>query len=107
MVYFLSFQWVQEKYKDEGWAQHHDHLLEYDEPNAESPKQSISARVAEPADDDEKNWKVSIIGTSQVSCTILLHFIMPESLLYTITTLPHPISHTACVFAVVQKSSCG
>ena len=64
---FTSFQWVQEKYKDEGWAQHHEHLLEYDVPDAESPKPSISVKVAQPADDDEKNWKVSIIGKSQVS----------------------------------------
>ena len=59
---------MQEKYKAKGWADHHDHLLEYDEPSAQNPKPSISVRVAEPADDDEKNWKVSIIGTGQVSC---------------------------------------
>ena len=65
----LLFQWVKEEYKADGWARHHDHLLEYDEPNAENPKPSISVSVAEPADDDEKNWKVSIISTSEVSCT--------------------------------------
>ena len=100
---------MQEKYKDEGWAQHHDHLLEYDQPDTENAKPSISARVAEPADDDEKNWKVSIIGTSQVSCTILLDFVMFEFQLYTITctTFTLPTSHIACFFAPVQKSSCG
>ena len=60
---------MEEKYTAQGWAQHHDHLLEYDDPNAENPKPSISVSVAEAADDDEKNWKVSIIGTSEVSCT--------------------------------------
>ena len=63
----LFLQWVQEKYKAEGWAQHHDHLVEYDEPEEEKTKPSISVRVAAPDDDDEKNWKVSIIGTSPVS----------------------------------------
>ena len=51
----------------EGWSQHHQHLVEFDEPEAENAKPSIYVRVAEPADDDEKNWKVSIIGTSRVS----------------------------------------
>ena len=51
----------------EGWARHHQHLVEFDEPEAENAKPSIYVRVAEPADDDEKNWKVSIIGTSCVS----------------------------------------
>ena len=67
----LLVQWVQEKYMAEGWAQHHDHLVEFDEPEAEKVKPSIYVRVAEPADDDEKNWKVSIIGTSRVSCTTI------------------------------------
>ena len=60
----------------EGWVQHHDHLVEFDQPEAENAKPSIFVRVAEPADDDEKKWKVSIIGTSRVSCTAsLLNFI--------------------------------
>ena len=103
----LSFQWVQEEYKVDGWTRHHDHLLEYDEPDAENAKPTISARVAEPADGDEKNWKVSIIGTSQVSYTILPIFIKYEFLLCTITTMTFPISHPACVFVAVQKGSCG
>ena len=57
----------------EGWAQHHDHLVEFDEPEAENAKPSICVRVAEPADGDEKSWKVSIIGTSLVSCILAIY----------------------------------
>ena len=64
---------MKEKYKAEGWALHH-HLLEYDEPNAENPMPSILAKVAEPADDEEKNWKVFITGTSEVSCVFVAFY---------------------------------
>ena len=67
--FFLSVisQCVQEKYNSPGWVQHHEHLLEYDDCNADNPIPSISVRVTEPADDDEKNWKVSMISKSRVS----------------------------------------
>ena len=68
---------MQDKYIAEGWTQHHDHSVEFDEPEGENAKPSIDVEVAEPADDDEKNWKVSIISTSHVSCTArLLDFII-------------------------------
>ena len=66
-LFLLPSQWVCEKYEDAGWVQHHEHLLEYDECTSEKSKPSIAVRVAEPADDDERNWKVSIISTSRVS----------------------------------------
>ena len=44
-------------------------MLEYEETNAENPKPSISFEVAEPADNEEKDWKVTIISAVPVSCT--------------------------------------
>ena len=67
--FLLSCQWVFEKYENGGWVQHHEHLLEYDECTTDHSKPSITVRVAKPADDDERKWKVSIISTRRVSCT--------------------------------------
>ena len=50
------------------------HMLEFEETNAESPKPSMSVRVAEPADDKEKNWKVTIISAVFVSYTAVFSF---------------------------------
>ena len=107
MELFLSLlQWVQEKYKADSWMENHDHLLEYNEPDAENLEPYISVRVAEPADDDERNWKVSIIGTSEVSCTRVLDLIIFDFLLHIIAILTYLMSHTAFVFPTVQESTC-
>ena len=67
MILILIFQWVQDEYTSGGWTRHHTHMLEYEETGAEKPKPSISVRVAEPADHEEKNWKVTIISAVPVS----------------------------------------
>ena len=67
MFLSLTFQRVQDEYTDGGWTKHHSHMLEYEETNAKCPEPSISFRVAEPADDKEKNWKVTIISADSVS----------------------------------------
>ena len=64
-----SFQWVQNKYESQGWTQHHEHLLEFEECNAENAKPSISVRIAEPANQEENNWEASIISAIIVSHT--------------------------------------
>ena len=49
-------------------------MLEYEETNEEHSKPAIILEVAEPADDMEKNWKVTIITANHVSytCSLLL-----------------------------------
>ena len=67
MFLLLTFQRVQDEYTGGGWTKHHSHMLEYEETIVKCPKPFISLRVAEPADDKEKNWKVTIISADSVS----------------------------------------
>ena len=69
MVLLLTFQRVQDDYTSGGWAKHHTQMLEYEETSAEDSKPFIIFEVAEPADELEKNWKVTIISAVRVSCT--------------------------------------
>ena len=70
----LLFQWVQDKYASGGWTQHHEHMLKYEETNAETPSPSISVSITEPADAEERNWKITIISAVPVSYTCRLLF---------------------------------
>ena len=74
-LFYSLFQWVQDEYMNGGWTKHHAHMLEYEETNAENPKQSISVRVTEPADDEERNWKVTIISAVPVSFCLRFLFL--------------------------------
>ena len=63
----LTFQHVQDEYAGGGWTKHHTQMLEYEETNAENSKLAITFEVAKPADDMEKNWKVTTISSVHVS----------------------------------------
>ena len=67
MFLLLTFQRVRDDYTSGGWTKHHTQMLEYDETSAGNPKPSITFEVADPADDMEKNWKVTVISTVRVS----------------------------------------
>ena len=85
MFLVLTFQWVQNEYASEGWTKHHTQMLEYEETSTENPKPSITFEVAEPADDKEKNWKVTTISVVCVSYTSI--FLVCLSCL--ISSFPH------------------
>ena len=75
MVLLLTFQRVQDDYIRGGWTKHHTQRLEYEEINAENLKPSITFKVAEPANDKQKNWEVTLITADCVSYTCSpLHF---------------------------------
>ena len=70
----LTIQRVHDEYTSEGWTKHHTQMLEYEETNAENPKQSITFEVTEPADAMEKNWKVTAISIVHVSYILACSF---------------------------------
>ena len=82
MVLLFTFQRVQDDYRSAGWAKHHTQMLEYEDSHAEDAKPFITFEVAEPADDMEKNWKVTIISAVRVSFTFSQYFFLPSSLLH-------------------------
>ena len=47
---------------------HHTQRLEYEETSAENTKPSILFEVAEPANDKQKDWEVTLITADCVSC---------------------------------------
>ena len=51
-------------------------MLEYEETNAKNPKLSITFEVADPADDMERNWKVTSISVVHVSYTFSLFVVL-------------------------------
>ena len=55
-----------------GWTLLCDHMLEYEETDAENYSPSISLGVNEPANDEEKNWNVTIVKPVRVSYTFRL-----------------------------------
>ena len=70
MFLLLTFQRVHNDYTTSGdWAQHHTQMLEYEETDDENSKPFITFEVAEPADDMERNWKVTVISAVRVSYT--------------------------------------
>ena len=68
----LTFQHIQDEYASGGWTKHHTQMLEYEETDSENTKPSITFEVAEPADDMERNWKVTTISVVRVSNTFSL-----------------------------------
>ena len=48
---------------------HHTHILEYEETSAEDPKPAICFEVADPANDKEKDWNVTVVSAVCVSYT--------------------------------------
>ena len=66
--YSLTFQWVRDEYRSGGWTRHHAHMLQYEKVSAEGPNPSVSFRISELADDEEKNWKVTLLSAIPVSC---------------------------------------
>ena len=69
----FTFQRVKKAYSRGGWTKHHEHMLEYEEASARNPNPSISLRITEPDDEEEKNWKVKIVSGDPVSYTFLLY----------------------------------
>ena len=69
MILLLTFQRVHDDYTSGGWTKHHTQRLEYEETNAENPKPSIIFEIAEPANDKQKDWEVTLITADCVSYT--------------------------------------
>ena len=67
MFLLPTLQHVHDEYTSGDWTKHHAQKLEYEEPNAKNPKPSVFVRVTRPADDREKDWKVTIISADTVS----------------------------------------
>ena len=63
-------------------------MLEYEETNVKNPKQSITFEVTEPADDLEKNWKVTTISSVCVSYTLSL-FVLLELFFFQLSSFLH------------------
>ena len=80
MFLLLTFQRVQDEYTNGGWTKHHTQMLEYEEINGENSKPSIIFEVAEPADDMEKNWKVTTISVVRVSYAFTFLFCLSCSI---------------------------
>ena len=73
MFLLLTFQHVQDEYTSGGWTKHHKQRLEYEETGPDNPRPAaIKFEVTEPADDMEKNWKVTTISIDHVSYTFSL-----------------------------------
>ena len=70
----LTTQRVHNEYTSEGWTKHHTQMLKYEETSVENPKPSITFEVADPADDMEKKWKVTIISVVHVSYNFSFFF---------------------------------
>ena len=89
---------MEDEYSCGGWTKHHGHMLEYEEASVQNAKPSISLRITEPDDEEEKNWKVKIVTSIPVSypCTLLFVFELFDfhlsSLLHTLAPL------CVCVF---------
>ena len=69
---FTNFQRVQDDYTSRGWVKHHTQWLEYEETSGEDRKPSTIFEVAEPANDKQKDWDVTVITANRVSCTCSL-----------------------------------
>ena len=76
MVLLLTFQRVHDDYTSGGWTKHHTQMLEYEETSAEKPRPSITFKIAEPANDKQKDWEVTLITSNRVcyNCGLLLLF---------------------------------
>ena len=74
MVLLFTFQRVHNDYTSGGWTKHHTQMLEYEGTTAEVSKPSITFEVAEPANDKQKDWEVTVITANRVSytCSLLL-----------------------------------
>ena len=74
MVLLLTIQWVHDDYTSGGWTKHHTQMLEYEETSAENTKRCIIFEVAEPANDKQKDWELTLITANHVSytCSLLL-----------------------------------
>ena len=72
----LTVQRVLDDYTSGGWTKHHTQMLEYEETNTENTKPSILFELADPANDRQKDWEVTIITANRVSytCCLLLLF---------------------------------
>ena len=78
-------------------------MLEYEETSTKNPKPSITFEVAEPADDMEKNWKVTTISVVRVSYSFTFLFCL-------IVRCPAFLTPSwICVFKsyIVWEISCG
>ena len=71
-------------------------MLEYDEASAQNPNPSISLRITEPDDEEEKNWKVKMVSGIPVSYNTFPHFLM-----YSFTLL---LPLCICVFVCYMYS---
>ena len=103
-IIVLTFQRVQDDYSSGGWTKHHTQRLEYTETNGESLTPSIIFEVAEPANDKQKDWEVTLITADCVRYTC--------SLLTFVWIVWFPVFLTPSwicffVYCVVWKISCG
>ena len=98
MVLLFTIQRVLEDYTSGGWTKHHTQMLEYEETSAENTKRSIVFEVAEPANDRQKDWEVTIITANHVSYTCSLLFIF-ELFNFHLSSLFHTfVPSWICVF---------
>ena len=89
---------MEDVYSCGGWTKHHENMLEYEEVSAQNPKPSISLRITQPADEEEKNWKVKIVTSIPVSYTCCLLFV-DELFDFHLSSLLHTfVSLCVCVF---------
>ena len=75
MILLLTFQRVQDDYSSGGWTKHHTQRLEYEATNTKNPNPAIVFEVAEPANDWQKDWHVTLITADCVSYTCNLLFL--------------------------------
>ena len=98
MCLLLAFQRVENVYSCGGWTKHHEDMLEYEEASAPNAKLSISLRITEPDDEEEKNWKVKIVTSIPVSNTFTLLFVL-ELFDFHLSSLLHTFARLCvCVF---------
>ena len=79
-------------------------MLEYEEASAQNPKPSIILRNSEPANDEENNWKVTIVMSNDVSYTCSLLFVH-DLLVFHLSSLLHTFAPLAvCFFASLRAT---
>ena len=111
MCLLLVFQRVEDEYSGGGWTKHHGNMLEYEEACAPNAKPSISLKITEPADDQERKWKLTIVTSIPVSYTCTLLFVF-ELFDFHLSWLLHTFAPLwVCIFVslyvTVWEISCG
>ena len=95
-----AFQRVEDEYSRGDWTKHHGHMLEYEEASDQNPKPSISLRITEPDDEEQKNWKLSIVTSIPVSYTWRLLFVLELLLNFTPLLTPSHFCSSLCLWSL-------